>query len=261
MHQIETVAQGFMAGTSEGSIAYCAVTLVRGGGKVTLVDVGYFGRRNFIVERLAALGLAPADIGRVVLTHAHWDHALNLLDFPNADVVISRAEYDYCQQPHPLDWATPVWMQDLFRRCGDRIVTVGDGDELEPGMRLLALPGHSPGSQGLLVDSPGGIVGIVGDALTSRAATAYMAPSLIFHDEAEAYRSAQKIVDTCKGIYPGHDRPFRVENGSYFYTQETSLTFINPPRDEDGTLRASISEAPPASAPTLAASARPRAIR
>ena len=211
------------------------------------------------MERLAAAGISAGDIERVVLTHAHWDHALNVLDFPNAEVLISETEFDYCQQPHPLDWATPVWMTDIFKRCGGRLTTVRDGDELEPGVRLMAVPGHSPGSQAVLLDSADGTIGIVGDALASRADTAYMAPGRIFFDEAEAYRSAARIVDACRVIYPGHDRPFRVENGSFRYTQPASLTFINPPRDDAGSILARISDAPPASAPIIEASARRRA--
>ena len=86
MAEIDVIAQGFGTSTSEGMISYCGITLIRGE-RLTLVDVGYQARRVVLVDRLAERGIRPEDIGRIVLTHAHWDHSLNLLRFPNAEVV------------------------------------------------------------------------------------------------------------------------------------------------------------------------------
>lgn len=254
MVAIETVLQGFSAGTNEGSLAYCSVALLRGQ-HLTLVDVGYHARLLLLLERLKQRGIEPGDIERVVLTHAHWDHALNLSLFPNAEVMLLREEYDYSLQPHPEDWATPPWVGDIFRRCR-KVTTLRDGDELEPGVRVMAVPGHSPGTMATLVETPDGIAGLVGDALPSRAAAGFMAPSIIFYDEELARRSAQKIVDTCRVVYPGHDRPFGVENGTFRYIETTGLVLTNPPREEDGTLIASISDAPGPTGPVIVGSAR-----
>lgn len=254
MITIEPLLQGFSTATSEGSISYCGITLLRGQ-HVTLVDVGYPARRARLMERLAEVGLTPADVDRVVLTHAHWDHALNLLSFPNAEVILHEDEREYTAEPHPDDWATPVWTADILNRC-HRVSTVRDGDELESGVRIMATPGHSPGSMTVLVQGDDGITGVVGDALPSRAAAGILAPRLIFWDEGAARASARRIVETCRVIIPGHDRAFRVENGSYHYISPTSLTLLYPPRDEDGTLRATISDAPLDPGPVIAPFAR-----
>lgn len=253
MATIETLLHGFSAATSEGSLSYCAVTLLRGE-HITLVDVGYMARRALLIERLAAVGLAPHDIDRVVLTHAHWDHALNLLAFPNAEVIVHEDELAYTAEPHPQDWATPVWTADILARCR-RVTAVRDGDDLEAGVRVLATPGHSPGSLTLLVQSAAGVTGVVGDALPSRASARVLAPRLVFFNEAAARASARTIVDTCDVIVPGHDRAFRSRNGSFSYIGPTSLRLLYPPQDEDGTIRASIDDAPLDPGPIIVASA------
>jgi glyoxylase-like metal-dependent hydrolase (beta-lactamase superfamily II) len=253
MPQIQTLLQGFTVATSEGNLSYCSVTLLRGA-RTTLVDVGYFARGDLLVQRLRAAGLEPGDVERIVLTHAHWDHCLNLQRFPNAEVLIDRDELDYTADPHPEDVATPVWIGDMLGRY--RVSAVGEGDQLEPGVRLMAVPGHSPGSMAVLVDTPDGVTGLVGDALPTRASAANLVPRLIFWDEEAARRSARAIVDTCRFIYPGHDRPFRVEAGAFHYIEPTSITLLYPPRDEDGTVRASIGEEQSPPGPIIMPSAR-----
>ena len=254
MVEIRTLLQGFSASTSEGSLAYCSVMLLLGQ-RTTLVDVGYHARLNLLIERLAAQGLAPGDVDRIVLTHAHWDHCFNLASFPNAEVVIHRDELDYIQQPNPLDWATPPWTKAIFEHSR-AITPVDDGDELEPGVRVMAVPGHSPGTMATLVETPDGVVGLVGDALTSVASASFVAPGRIFFDEAQGRASARKILDTCRFIYPGHDRAFRVEGGSFHYIEPQTLEVLFPPRDPDGTRYLTVSDAPAQTGPIIEASAR-----
>jgi glyoxylase-like metal-dependent hydrolase (beta-lactamase superfamily II) len=211
-------------------------------------------RRALLVERLAAVGLQPGDVDRVVLTHAHWDHSLNLGAFPNAEVMLLDNELEYTAAPHPEDWATPNFVADILKR--HRVTPLRDGDEIEAGVRIMATPGHSPGSLTVLVETPEGVAGLCGDALPNRAATAYMAPRLIFWDLEAGQRSARKIVDASRFIYPGHDRPFRVEAGSFHYTEPQSIALLYPPADEDGTVRASISDEAAPPGPLVQPSAR-----
>jgi N-acyl homoserine lactone hydrolase len=242
MPTVEVLAQGFMTATSEGGLGYCSVNLIRGE-QLTLVDVGYQNRRELVEARLAAIGVRPEEITRIVLTHAHWDHSLNLAYFPNAEVFINADEYEYSQQPHPGDWATPAYIGDMINRA-KKVTQLRDGDELEAGVRVMAVPGHSPGSQAVLVESAEGIVGLVGDALPGRAAALLPTPTarIVFWDEAEAERSARRLLDTVSLVFPGHDRPFRNNGPRFDYLYPQSISLRNPPRDEDGTLRADIDE-------------------
>jgi N-acyl homoserine lactone hydrolase len=94
--------------------------------------------------KLATLGLEPADVTELVVTHGDIDHVGGFGDFPGATLVVSRAEREagpprYFGDVRPVDWPSTSY----------RLV---EGDEqLAPGIELLATPGHSPGHLSLLV--------------------------------------------------------------------------------------------------------------
>jgi glyoxylase-like metal-dependent hydrolase (beta-lactamase superfamily II) len=74
-------------------------------GRVALVDSGFHRERYFKqftvadyispAEAITPLGLKPADVTDIFLSHMHWDHAGGLDLFPAARVWIQKAEYDY----------------------------------------------------------------------------------------------------------------------------------------------------------------------
>jgi glyoxylase-like metal-dependent hydrolase (beta-lactamase superfamily II) len=74
-------------------------------GRVALVDSGFHRERYFKqftvadyispAEAIAPLGLTPADVTDIFLSHMHWDHAGGLDLFPAARVWVQEAEYDY----------------------------------------------------------------------------------------------------------------------------------------------------------------------
>jgi glyoxylase-like metal-dependent hydrolase (beta-lactamase superfamily II) len=217
---IDLLLQGFSFGTSEGSPAFCGVTLVRST-KTILVDVSHNGRRVLLLERLRERGLRPADIDMVVLTHAHWDHCLNIDLFPNAEVIVHENERRYAQAPDPRDWATASYTGLILER--HRLHEVREGDEIDAGVRVLDVPGHTPGSIALLVAQEADTAAITGDALPNARCSLQGTPYLIFHDAGEARESVAKIRSHARVIYPGHDRPFRHDGEEISYLMETSL--------------------------------------
>ena len=102
MPEIEVLLPGFSVNTDQTTLGLCTVTLIRGT-KLTVVDVGHFGRRTMLVETLKSHGISPEDIGRVILTHAHWDHSQNTDLFPNAEIVISTKELESSRIPRAND--------------------------------------------------------------------------------------------------------------------------------------------------------------
>ena len=146
----------------------CQVTLIEGPGLNgapvrILVDPAHVGRRMVLVEALASRGLTPADIDMVVLTHAHWDHVQNVDVFAHAPVCLHPRERRYSDGPHPNDWATPAWTGAILERM--QVREIAEGDELIPGVGVLDLPGHSPGSIGITVQNEQGLSLITGDAV------------------------------------------------------------------------------------------------
>jgi glyoxylase-like metal-dependent hydrolase (beta-lactamase superfamily II) len=74
-------------------------------GRVAIVDTGFHRERYFTQftvkdyiapsEAIAPLGLKPADVTDILLSHMHWDHAGGIDLFPAARVWIQKEEYDY----------------------------------------------------------------------------------------------------------------------------------------------------------------------
>lgn len=218
--QIDLVLQGFTFGTDQGSPAFCGVTLVRST-KTILVDVSHNGRRALLIEELKRRGLRPQDIDMVVLTHAHWDHALNIDLFPNAEVLIHGSERRYAQAPDPRDWATASYTGLILER--HRLREVREGDEIDAGVCILDTPGHTPGSISLLVDTEDGAAAITGDALPNARCALQGSPYLVFYDPEEARQSVAKIRRHATTIYPGHDRPFRLDGDTLNYHRPAAI--------------------------------------
>jgi len=115
------------------------------------------------------VGLRCEDIAIIILTHLHWDHCYNLEYFPNATVYVQKSELHYAVAPLPhdkrayeigLEHIQPPWM-----RVMDRIIPIEGEVEIIPGIRTIKLPGHTPGSQGVIVETMDGDWVIAGDAV------------------------------------------------------------------------------------------------
>lgn len=116
-----------------------------------------------LAARLAEIGVAPADIGTVALSHAHFDHVGNCSLFPHARFFLQKAELDAMLGPEPDSFGFLPHLYAAVRH--GRVETVeGDRDLLGDGaLTLLATPGHTPGHSSLLVRLPSGPILLSGD--------------------------------------------------------------------------------------------------
>jgi N-acyl homoserine lactone hydrolase len=104
---------------------------------------------DYVLNRLAALGLAPEDIDILIATHLDGDHAGNTDSFPNAEIVIQRAHREAAQTMERFQGTRPHWDAPGLRY---REV---DGDvEVVPGVEVIESSGHVPGHQAVLVRLP-----------------------------------------------------------------------------------------------------------
>ena len=129
--------------------------MVVAGGAIT------YRRAKTLAAQLAELGVKPADVTYVAVSHTHGDHVGNLALFPTATILIQGAEYDWAMglPTKPAFVAT----QTIDKLAGDRDV-FGDGS-----VTILSTPGHTPGHQSLLVVLPKtGALVLSGDAVHFR---------------------------------------------------------------------------------------------
>lgn len=102
-------------------------------------------------SQLDEIGIAPEEIDHLGLSHLHVDHVGNVGLAPAATVLLQRAEHDAGFGPDPERFTL---LPDAYAALDrDRIELVdGDHDLFGDGTVVLkALPGHTPGHQGLLV--------------------------------------------------------------------------------------------------------------
>jgi N-acyl homoserine lactone hydrolase len=114
-------------------------------------------RPKTLISQLDQLGVKPADIKFMAVSHTHPDHIGNVELFPQTMLLVQKAEYDWPLSPGVARFKPE---HPVTKIEGDRDV-FGDGSVV-----LIATPGHTPGHQSLLVKLPKtGAVLLTGDAV------------------------------------------------------------------------------------------------
>jgi N-acyl homoserine lactone hydrolase len=221
MMKLDLLIPGLSAKTDHFLFGICTMVLLRDGKRNMLFDSGAYRIRGALIAALAKRGLTPDDIDAVFMSHLHWDHVENIDLFRKADIYVSRTEYDYTASILPTDWGTPPAVREMLH--GLRLAFLDDRDqELFPGVRTITLPGHSIGLQGLVVDTEDGKAVLAADALWSARDAVRGKPDLAFFDFDKGAASLQKLLAAGTIFYPGHDRPFRLENGRVRYLAQNA---------------------------------------
>nr|WP_315597834.1 N-acyl homoserine lactonase family protein [uncultured Cupriavidus sp.] len=116
----------------------------------------HWRRPKTLASQLEQLGVKPSDIKFVAISHTHPDHIGNVEMFPQAMLLVQKAEYEWpgAKNAPRFNPAHPVTKIE-----GDKDV-FGDGS-----ITIISTPGHTPGHQSLLVKLPQtGALVLSGDA-------------------------------------------------------------------------------------------------
>ncbi len=144
---------------------------------VILIDAGLPGSLRVISRGLSDCKLSLEDVGRVVITHAHPDHCGGLSELvagTGVSVAVHELEADIVEgnlpapSPFRSRFLGALTRPALSRMNGAPVpvnMRLRDGDlvPFPSEIRVVHLPGHTPGSIGLHLPQKG--IVIVGDAL------------------------------------------------------------------------------------------------
>ena len=153
--------------------------VLRRGSEIILVDTGYDAEEASLRERpirqdpaasLKPLGLTPADITTVIVTHLHYDHAGGLHLFPNAKLHMQAAEMAFATGPCMCHDTlrmpfTAGHICEAVKRLYAGQVQFHDGDaQIAEGVTVHCIGGHSRGLQAVRVRTQAGWLVLASDA-------------------------------------------------------------------------------------------------
>lgn len=162
-------------------------------------------RPKTLASQLEQIGVKPADVKAIGVSHTHPDHIGNVEMFPQATLYVQKAEYDWPAANNEPRFK-PSHPVELF--SGDKDV-FGDGS-----LTILSTPGHTPGHQSLLVKLPKtGAVVLSGDAVHFRSNWENRRVPVNNVSKDQSLASMQKIADTLTNekaqLWINHDKAQR----------------------------------------------------
>lgn len=199
------------------------IWVARSAGHTVVIDSGFSREvgerrgRTFLrcpVETLSLLGIAPDEVGHVVVTHLHNDHAGNLTLFPKATFHIQDREMAFatgrymrhhcCGRAYELDHV----LEAVKLNYAGRIEFHDGADEILPGISVHPGPGHTPGLQFVRLWTRRGWLVLASDTAHYYENLAASRPfRLVFHvgDALDTFRSLMRLAGDADRIVPGHD--------------------------------------------------------
>ncbi len=121
----------------------CSNIYVVGRNNATIIDTGVGNRMNPVWPQFEELGVKPGNVNKVILTHAHHDHAMGaflILDKATPKVYVHSKDTNY-----------------IASSLGEALVKVEEGDVIETELwplEVIWTPGHTEGGICLYAREP-----------------------------------------------------------------------------------------------------------
>ena len=110
-------------------------------------------RTDSVATQLAQIGLTPADIDYLALSHTHFDHSGHAEAISEATWLVQETEHDWITSPEMQEQQPDMYnavndLKNIRKIKGDYDV-FGDGTVV-----IKYMPGHTPGHSALYLDLP-----------------------------------------------------------------------------------------------------------
>jgi glyoxylase-like metal-dependent hydrolase (beta-lactamase superfamily II) len=209
-------------------------TLVTDDSGVLVIDAGFPGQRDEVIDSVRQLGYGIDDIHAFLLTHAHVDHFGSAIWFAKTHgtpvfchaAEVGHAHREYLEQvsigqlmaklwrPRYLKWSATIGFKGALRRAGiptAHALTEEVAAALPGTPMAIPTPGHTGGHCSYLVDG----VLVSGDALVtghpvSKLQGPQLLPGLFNHDQDSCVRSLSALgMLDAEVVLPGHGPVWR----------------------------------------------------
>ena len=199
------------------------ILVIRNDEKTIVVDCGFDKKegenrgRTYLrspTEGLGLIGIDPAEVKDVIITHMHYDHVGNLSIFPNARFHVQDTEMAYVTgraMTHPIlrhSFVLSEVQAMVAMVYQDRAIFHDGDDDLVPGVTLHHFPGHARGLMAVRVNTKRGWIILASDTAhyyeSLTAEHVFITHENIF-EMLESYRSLVKLGGDVSRIVPGHD--------------------------------------------------------
>ena len=156
-----------------------------------------------MAEGLAAIGVDPASVETIIVSHLHYDHSGNYDLFPRARYHLQDREMEYATGRAMCHHAIrnsfePDYVVAMVRKVFAGRVEFHDGDDLiAPGVSVHHIGGHTKGLQSVRVDAAHLYAHLDGGRVFP---TVYNVAETL-----EGYGRLRKLAASPKHVVPGHD--------------------------------------------------------
>jgi len=179
------------------------ITFVNTGSELILFDAGTGGllapTAGTMWDNMAAAGIAPEQVDRIVFTHFHADHVSGLVTregrprFPQAELIVPEAEWAFWMGDRAPAQAAATVRARFGAYPAERIRRVASDAEVAPGITGVPAHGHTPGHTCWTVANGGASLLVLGD-ITSHPAINLRNPGwhVIFDMDAPAAEATRR---------------------------------------------------------------------
>lgn len=149
------------------------ITFVNTGSELILFDTGTGGllapTAGTMWDNMAAAGIDPARVNKIVFTHFHGDHVSGLVTregqarFPNAELIVPETEWAFWMGERAPQQPAAMVKGRFGPYAADRIRRVASNAEVASGIAGVPTHGHTPGHTSYLISSGSSTLLVLGD--------------------------------------------------------------------------------------------------